>query len=156
MDSLAGQQLLRKDEKVVSADTALEEKKIIAFYFSAHWCPPCRLFTPVLAEFYSVCWCSNKVINILVFVQDLVGAGEGVEVVFVSSDKSAEEMMGYMKECHGDWLAVQHGTVLAQDLKKKYEITGIPTLIVVTRYIIIILILSGSILSFLQGGRHYL
>lgn len=127
MDSLAGQQLLRKDEKVVSADTALEEKKIIAFYFSAHWCPPCRLFTPVLAEFYS----------------DLVGAGEGVEVVFVSSDKSAEEMMGYMKECHGDWLAVQHGTVLAQDLKKKYEITGIPTLIVVTR--------EGDIIS--KNGR---
>ena len=95
-------------------------------------------------------------INILVFVQDLVGAGEGVEVVFVSSDKSAEEMMGYMKECHGDWLAVQHGTVLAQDLKKKYEITGIPTLIVVTRYIIIIVILSESILSLMQGGRHYL
>merc|ERR1712106_1174419 len=107
MDSLAGQQLLRKDEKVVSADTALEEKKIIAFYFSAHWCPPCRLFTPMLAEFYC----------------DLVGGGEPFEIVFVSSDKSAEELMGYMKECHGDWLAVQHGTVLGQDLKKKYVVT---------------------------------
>merc|ERR1712045_300160 len=102
MDSLTGQQLLGKDEKVVGADEVLADKKIIAFYFSAHWCPPCRLFTPVLAEFYS----------------DLVGAGEPFEVVFVSSDKSAEEMMGYMKECHGDWLAVQHGTVLSQDLQK--------------------------------------
>merc|ERR1712217_245696 len=111
------QQLLGKDEKVVGADSVLADKKIIAFYFSAHWCPPCRLFTPVLAEFYS----------------ELVGAGEPFEVVFVSSDKSAEELMAYMKECHGDWLAVQHGTVLAQDLKKKYEITGIPSLIVVTR-----------------------
>merc|ERR1712080_692993 len=43
--------------------------------------PPCRLFTPVLAEFYS----------------ELVGAGEPFEVVFVSSDKSAEELMAYMK-----------------------------------------------------------
>ena len=66
-------------------------------------------------------------------VQDLVGAGEPFEIVFVSSDKSAEELMGYMKECHGDWLAVQHGTVLGQDLKKKYEVTGIPSLVVVTR-----------------------
>ena len=54
MDSLGGQQLLRKDGAVVQADEALTDKKIIAFYFSAHWCPPCRLFTPVLAEFYSV------------------------------------------------------------------------------------------------------
>ena len=54
MDTLTGQQLLGKDEKVVGADEVLADKKIIAFYFSAHWCPPCRLFTPVLAEFYSV------------------------------------------------------------------------------------------------------
>ena len=54
MDSLSGQQLLRKDETVVEADSILSEKKVLAFYFSAHWCPPCRLFTPVLAEFYSV------------------------------------------------------------------------------------------------------
>merc|ERR1719466_625891 len=127
MNSLGGQQLLRKDGAVVQADEALTDKKIIAFYFSAHWCPPCRLFTPVLAEFYS----------------DLVGAGEGVEIVFVSSDKSAEELMGYMKECHGDWLAVQHGTVLGQDLKKKYEVAGIPTLIVVTR--------EGDVIS--KNGR---
>jgi len=117
MNWLAGQQLLRRDESVVSADLALDGKKIIAFYFSAHWCPPCRLFTPVLAEFYS----------------ELVGAGEPFEVVFVSSDKSAEELMAYMKECHGDWLAVQHGTVLAQDLQKKFEVTGIPSLVVVNR-----------------------
>jgi hypothetical protein len=30
-------------------------------------------------------------------------------------------------------LAVQHGTVLAQDLKKKYAVTGIPTLVVVSK-----------------------
>ena len=119
MDSLSGQQLLGKEEKVVSADSVLEDKKIIAFYFSAHWCPPCRLFTPILAEFYS----------------DLVTtAGEPFEIVFVSSDKTPEDMMTYMKESHGEWLAVQHATNLAQQLKKKYEISGIPSLIVVTRY----------------------
>ena len=26
--------------------------KIIGIYFSAHWCPPCRRFTPVLARIY--------------------------------------------------------------------------------------------------------
>merc|ERR1712032_907671 len=73
---------------------------------------PAAYFTPVLAEFYS----------------DLVGAGEEFEIVFVSSDKTAEDQMAYMKESHGDWLAVQHNTVLATQLKKKYEVTGIPTL----------------------------
>ena len=56
MDSLSNQQLLRKDETVVQADAVLEDKKVVAFYFSAHWCPPCRMFTPILAEFYSVCY----------------------------------------------------------------------------------------------------
>ena len=123
MDSLSGQQLLRKDETVVEADSILAEKKVLAFYFSAHWCPPCKLFTPVLAEFYSVlgkwllCSCeqNKKVVTLL---KDLVGAGEEFEIVFVSSDKTAEDQMAYMKESHGDWLAVQHNTVLSTQLKK--------------------------------------
>ncbi len=43
----------------------------------------------------------------------MVREEEPVEVVFVSSDDSPEEMLAYMDECHGDWLAVQHGAVLA-------------------------------------------
>ena len=51
-------------------------------------------------------------------LKDLVGAGEEFEIVFVSSDKTAEDQMAYMKESHGDWLAVQHNTVLSTQLKK--------------------------------------
>ena len=54
MDSLEGQQLMRKSCEVVEANIVLEDKKILCFYFSAHWCPPCRNFTPILADFYSV------------------------------------------------------------------------------------------------------
>ncbi len=54
MNSLEGQKLMRKSGEVVEANKVLEEKKIIAFYFSASWCPPCRDFTPILADFYSV------------------------------------------------------------------------------------------------------
>ena len=72
-----------------------------------------------------------------------MGAGEPFEVVFVSSDKTPEDLMVYMKESHGEWLAVQHNTVLATQLKKKYEVTGIPTLVVVTR--------QGEVIS--RNGR---
>ena len=33
-----------------------------------------------------------------------------------------ELLKGVEQECHGDWLAVQHGTVLSQDLQKKFEV----------------------------------
>ena len=59
MEILKGQQLLKKSGAVVDADQALAGKKIICFYFSAQWCPPCKTFTPVLAEFYMVSYISN-------------------------------------------------------------------------------------------------
>merc|ERR1712156_407388 len=113
MDSLAKQSLLKSDGTSVSAEDALEGKDLVLFYFSAHWCPPCRQFTPMLKDFY-----------------DEV---EGLEIVFVSSDRSPEDMISYMKESHGDWLAVEHNSNLANDLKQKYGISGIPSLVVVKR-----------------------
>jgi nucleoredoxin len=54
MDLLSGKTLYRANGSSVSADVALANKKVILFYFSAHWCPPCRAFTPVLKDFYDV------------------------------------------------------------------------------------------------------
>ena len=46
----SGAALLRKDGSRVSVDAL--RGKVVALYFSAHWCPPCRGFTPKLKEFY--------------------------------------------------------------------------------------------------------
>ena len=64
-------------------------------------------------------------------LKDFYEEAEGLEIVFVSSDRSAGDMTSYMKESHGDWLGVEHGSQLANDLKKKYEVSGIPFLVVV-------------------------
>ncbi len=37
---------LQNGKESVSTAT-LASKKVIGIYFSAHWCPPCRGFTPV-------------------------------------------------------------------------------------------------------------
>ena len=44
---------------------------VVGIYFSAHWCPPCRGFTPELAKIYAQC----------------KAEGKSFEVVFVSSDR---------------------------------------------------------------------
>merc|ERR1712173_27543 len=111
MDSLKGVKLIKADGSTVEADSALAGKDLILFYFSAHWCPPCRGFTPVLKDFY--------------------GEVEGLEIVFVSSDRSPDDMTSYMKESHGDWLGVEHNSQLANDPKQKYGVSGIPFLVVV-------------------------
>ena len=62
MDLIAGQNL-QKGDGVVSAEEALANKSVVCFYFSAHWCPPCRQFTPILKDFYEVSLKDSK--NIL-------------------------------------------------------------------------------------------
>ena len=66
------------DEKLKKAkDIDLGSKKYVAFYYSAHWCPPCRAFTPELSKFY------DKVKK---------KHGDDFELVFVSSDKNEKAM----------------------------------------------------------------
>ncbi len=55
------------------------DKKIVGIYFSAHWCPPCRGFTPVLAKAYNELQAQNK----------------AFEIVFLSSDQDAASFAVY-------------------------------------------------------------
>jgi len=112
MDLIKGKSLIKADGSSQSAESALAGKDIIMFYFSAHWCPPCRGFTPMLKDFYEE-------------VQD-----EGVELIFVSCDRSKADMISYMKESHGDWYGVEHGSDLVQQLSERFGVSGIPYLVV--------------------------
>ncbi|XP_064477483.1 nucleoredoxin-like protein 2 [Ornithodoros turicata] len=128
MELFKGKTLVKKDGSEVRAEDVLTGKKVVAIYFSAHWCPPCRMFTPFLAETY----------------QELKDDDVSFEVVFVSSDRSASDMLSYMKECHGDWQAVKYGDELAQKLKSLFGVSGIPMLVVVKE--------DGSVIT--KEGRN--
>eukprot|EP00038_Savillea_parva_P008570 m.177769 g.177769 ORF g.177769 m.177769 type:complete len:272 (-) comp14417_c0_seq1:141-956(-) len=78
--------------------------KIVALFFSAHWCPGCVIFTPILAKAYT----------------EARAAGKQIEIIFVSSDTSEKSMADYMKESHGDWLRVPYNDPLREALKKHY------------------------------------
>ena len=104
----------RADDKVVAAaDDVLAGKEIIAVYYSAHWCPPCRKFTPELVKFYN----ENK------------PKYPKFELIFVSSDKTEEAMKGYMTETQMTWLALKYDKRALTALRS-HAARGIPYLIV--------------------------
>ena len=52
----------------------------------------------------------------------LLQKADRVEIIFVSSDQSQKDMLSYMKESHGDWWAVEHGSSKAEDLSTHYRV----------------------------------
>ena len=54
MDLVKDKSVTKADGTKSTVEEALKGKKIVCFYFSASWCPPCRMFTPILKEFYEV------------------------------------------------------------------------------------------------------
>jgi len=83
-----------------------------ALYFSAQWCGPCRAFTPKLVEWY----------------RQVRSRHPEFELVFVSSDRSEQAMLDYMKEANMPWPAVPFDQVKPSGLRK-WSARGIPFLI---------------------------
>ncbi|KAH6941672.1 hypothetical protein HPB50_022258 [Hyalomma asiaticum] len=92
MDMLAGKTLIKADGSEHPVEEVLRDVKLVALYFSAHWCPPCRHFTPILADAYA----------------EVKESLPCAQVIFVSLDHSKEDMMNYMEDCHGDWYAIPY------------------------------------------------
>lgn len=97
-----------------AADENSLKGKYVSFYFSAHWCPPCRTFTPKLAEIYKA----------------VTGAGKPWEVVYVSADNDEDEFNEYYETM--PWLALPHEDPRSAALNAYFEVEGIPTLVLVS------------------------
>jgi thiol-disulfide isomerase/thioredoxin len=92
--------------------SALADTQVVGLYFSAHWCPPCRGFTPKLAEAYTA----------------IKGTGKSLEIVFVSSDRDEVAFDSYHKDM--PWLALPFAErALKQTLSKRFKVSGIPSLV---------------------------
>ncbi len=113
LEKLFGKSVINAKKKRISTKKLTGKK--IGIYFSAHWCPPCRTFTPHLVQVYN----------------ELQEAEKPFEIVFVSSDRTEKDMMSYMKETKMPWLAVRHRSQQAESLAKRFNIRGIPSLIIV-------------------------
>lgn len=110
LEELIGTELV--DAKGNKVETSSLAGKVIGLYFSASWCGPCKIFTPELVKFRD----RND---------------EKFEVVFVSSDRSAEDQQEYMKDYDMEWPAIPYDSPLRQELGAKYEVSGIPSLVIV-------------------------
>ena len=109
LDQLIGKELV--DANGSPVDPASLKGKFVGIYFSAHWCGPCRTFTPKLVEF------RNQI-------------PEQFDVVFASSDRDAAAMLSYMKEAGMPWPALPFGSPQKALLDSTFNIRSIPTLIV--------------------------
>merc|ERR1711890_168665 len=105
-----GPKIVTKDGEQ-DTEAALGGKDNILVYFSAHWCPPCRGYTPQLSDAYKDS-----------------GKKDKTAIVFVSSDRDQaafDEYYGSMS-----FLAVPFAARDVKDkLSEKYGIRGIPTLV---------------------------
>ncbi|CAE8616270.1 unnamed protein product [Polarella glacialis] len=108
---LFGDKILTKEGEKDTAEV-LAGKTHVLIYFSAHWCPPCRGYTPALSEAYGK---SEK-------------AGKEAAIIFVSSDRDQaafEEYYGSMS-----FYAMPFSNRAQKEkLSEKFAVKGIPTLV---------------------------
>ncbi|TVT98950.1 hypothetical protein EJB05_55702 [Eragrostis curvula] len=87
------------------------EGKMTCLFFSAHWCRPCRNFTPKLLEIYTT----------------LRNTGKNIEIIFISLDHDESSFLDHLKGM--PWLALPFDTGLTRKLCAYFDVEHIPALI---------------------------
>ena len=109
LDILKGE-LVAADGKKTNAETL--KGKVVAIYFSAGWCQPCKAFTPQLIQVYS---------------KLKIADGKDFEIVLVSADRSQEAFNDYFGKM--PWLAVDFADAETRSaLSAAVGVQGIPML----------------------------
>ena len=115
MQRVLGDNLKGKGGDVATSSLSGQNIPVL-LYFSAHWCPPCRQFTPVLAALYN----------------EVNASGKQFEVVFVSFDRDESQFNDYYGTM--PWLSVPYGSVQIREAAgQSFGVSGIPSLILINR-----------------------
>ena len=112
-------------------ETSLASKKLIAVYFSAHWCGPCRKFTPQLIDYY----------------KRVSAEHPEFEIVFYSHDRSASDFENYMRETNMPWLAIDFTKLKGKEALTKDAGRGIPSLVLFDA--------AGNVISSSYAGSQF-
>ena len=120
---------INSKEGTISSEQILNSK-VVALYFSAHWCPPCRQFTPMLINFY----------------QDLKAMGIDIEIVFCSADNDQSSYNEYYSIM--PWCAIPFGDERSKKLGEAAGVQGIPCLFFIDSS-------TGKILHEGQDGTEF-
>ncbi|ESO05363.1 hypothetical protein HELRODRAFT_77825 [Helobdella robusta] len=107
--------LLLKNKQLIDIQEDIRDSDYRGIYFSAHWCPPCRLFTPVLINIY------NK----------LKERGVKFEIIFISLDRSLESFQEYSHSM--PWYVLNYQDNRIKVLTKQFQVEGIPRLIILNK-----------------------
>jgi len=94
----------KKEEHIPIKTIYENDLKSIGLYFSGHWCPPCRHFTPKLAEIYQQAQSDSK----------------SFEIIFISSDQDEEAFNEYRSEM--PWPSIPFNSTTL--LKAYFQISG--------------------------------
>ena len=133
LDLLKAKLVRCRDGSISRPDgTELEKKKFVALYYSAHWCGPCRKFTPQLVDYY----------------HRVAPAHPEFEVIFVSADRSRFGWETYIRETKMPWLAIDYDQL--RDLPEIQKLGGasIPSLLVLDS--------GGHVIASSYEGEKYL
>jgi thiol-disulfide isomerase/thioredoxin len=94
----------KKEEKIETKTLLENDVKSVGFYFSAHWCGPCRSFTPELAKIY----------------EESQSNSQPFHIIFISCDQNEESFNEYRSEM--PWPAVPFNSDAV--LKEYFQVSG--------------------------------
>ena len=109
-----GETLMVNGVSTDASEVLTDDIEVLGMYFSAHWCPPCRRFTPTLSENYT----------------KLKDAGKKTVFVFLSSDQDQEAFDEYHKSMSFPALPFSESEI-KEKFSAKYGVRGIPSFILI-------------------------